>query len=124
MEIYSHRYNLAGKLDTFDIKKGLLTERKKKIKTIYDGYIFQLYAQYHCLIDMGFKVKNLRLYSLDDNKPYPIALPEENPDRQHQFEQLLHTIRQFSLNSPFQANPNKCQHCIYSSLCDHVLLAD
>ena len=51
--IYSETYNLIGKIDVFDCQNGILTERKKKIKTIYDGYVFQLYAQYYCLVEMG-----------------------------------------------------------------------
>ena len=45
MDIYSNEYNLCGKIDLFDAEKGLLTERKKHIETIYDGYVFQLYAE-------------------------------------------------------------------------------
>ena len=41
--VYSSEYGLYGKIDIFDSEKGVLTERKKKIKTIYDGYVFQLY---------------------------------------------------------------------------------
>lgn len=43
--VYSDQYDLFGKIDTFHIKSGILRERKKKIKAIYDGYIFQMYAQ-------------------------------------------------------------------------------
>lgn len=42
ISVYSDEYNLCGKIDTFDSEKGILTERKKKIQTIYDGYIFKL----------------------------------------------------------------------------------
>lgn len=64
ISVYCERYNLIGKIDTFDTEKGILTERKKKIKTIYDGYVFQLYAQYFSLIEMGYSVKSIRLYSI------------------------------------------------------------
>ena len=47
VDIYSEELNLRGKIDIFDIKTGVLTERKNTIKTIYDGYVFQLYAQYY-----------------------------------------------------------------------------
>lgn len=65
--IYCEKYNLVGKIDVFDTKSGILTERKKKITKIYDGYVFQIYAQYFSLIEMGYKVVKLRLYSMDDN---------------------------------------------------------
>jgi CRISPR-associated protein Cas4 len=118
IEIYSHRFGLGGKIDTFDMDKKLLTERKKKIKVIYDGYIYQLYAQYHCLIDMGYEVESIRLYSMDDNKIYPIKLPSEDRSRQKQFEKLLQNIRSFDLTEPFAINPNKCNRCVYRYMCD------
>ena len=46
VSVYCEKYNLIGKIDVFDEKTGVLTERKKKIKTVYDGYIYQIYAQY------------------------------------------------------------------------------
>ena len=41
ISVYSERYNLIGKIDTFDMKSGILTERKKKIKTIFDRTAFR-----------------------------------------------------------------------------------
>ena len=64
--IYCEKYNLVGKIDVFDTKSGILTERKKKVTKIYDGYVFQIYAQYFSLIEMGYKVVKLHLYSMDD----------------------------------------------------------
>ncbi len=118
ISVYSDHYKLNGKIDIFDEAEGLLTERKKMIKTIYDGYIFQLYAQYHCLKEMGYKVKKLRLYSMDTNKSYPIPLPKDNQSMQEKFEKLINEINAFDLNAPFKANPKKCNRCIYSNLCD------
>jgi len=118
MEVYSERYNIGGKIDTFDIGKGLLVERKKKIKVIYDGYIYQLYAQYHCLTEMGYRVKALKFYSMDDNKSYPVKLPGDDLERQRAFEDLLEQMRSFDLDAPFTANKSKCMRCIYHNLCD------
>ncbi len=36
--VYCEKYGLLGKIDLFDVQKGILTERKKKIKTVFDGY--------------------------------------------------------------------------------------
>jgi CRISPR-associated protein Cas4 len=118
IEIYSQTYGLGGKIDTFDTATGILTERKKKITTIYDGYIYQLYAQYHCLIDMGYEVKKIRLYSMDDNKMHPVALPSQDLSRQAAFERLLEQIHSFDMSVPFAVNPHKCFRCIYRYLCD------
>ncbi len=124
MEVYSEKYNLGGKIDTFDQDKHLLVERKKKIKTIYDGYYYQLYAQYHCLNEMGYKVKRLKFYSMDDNKSYPVKTPEDDPELQNGFEALLEQMRNFDLDAPFDANKNKCDHCIYNNLCDASLAGE
>lgn len=51
-EVYCERYNLMGKIDCYDIEKEILIERKKKISTIYDGYIYQLYAQYFAILEL------------------------------------------------------------------------
>lgn len=121
LEVYSEKYGLCGKIDILDLKKGLLTERKKKIKVVYDGYIFQLYAQYHALVEMGYEVKKICLYSMDDNKKYDVLLPCENKTMQKKFEQLLKNLRTFSLEKPFVANSSKCEKCIYNTLCDEAL---
>lgn len=122
MEVYSQKYNIAGKIDTYDATKKQLVERKKKIKVIYDGYIFQLYAQYFCLTEMGYVVNTIKLYSLDDNKSYPIDLPENNSIIHEKFIKLIEQIRSFNLNSPFQVNVNKCRACIYKNVCDKAAL--
>ncbi len=121
LEVYSERYNLGGKIDTFDVSKGLLVERKKKIRVIYDGYVYQLYAQYHCLTEMGYSVRSLRFYSMDDNKSYSVDKPEDDSERQRSFEQLLAEMRAFDMDAPFSANANKCKRCIYHNLCDAAL---
>lgn len=118
IEVYNEKYRVGGKIDVFDIKKKLLVERKKKIKTIYDGYVFQLYAQYHCLTEMGYEVKQLKLYSIDDNKNHQIKMPKEDVQMQQSFEKLIEQMRHFDMNQPFKANCNKCKHCIYNNLCD------
>ncbi|MBD3843295.1 MAG: type V CRISPR-associated protein Cas4 [Campylobacterales bacterium] len=64
IEIYSQTYGLGGKIDTFDTQTGILTERKKKIKVIYDGYIYQLYAQMitrFILLHCQVKTKRVRV---------------------------------------------------------------
>lgn len=56
ISVYCEKYNLVGKIDVFDKKTGILTERKKKIKTVYDGYIYQIYAQYS--LHLGLIIPN------------------------------------------------------------------
>jgi len=115
--IYSEEYGLIGKIDLFNINKGLLIERKKKIKKIYQGYVYQLYAQYFCMIEMGYDVKKIQLYSLDDNKSYDIELPNE--EQTQQFINFLEKYRAFDPQTMrIVQNPQKCLQCIYRELCD------
>lgn len=57
IDVYCEKYKILGKIDVFDISKGTLMERKKEVKQIYDGYVFQVYAQYFALCEMGYNVK-------------------------------------------------------------------
>ena len=121
--IYSDEYSLCGRIDLFDIRQGLLRERKKHIKKIYDGFVFQIYAQYYCLIEMGYKVKRLCIYSLDDNKSYFIPLPKDNKEMDRRFKNLLEQIKTYNLEETFSPNISKCKKCIYKHLCDYSPLS-
>jgi recB family exonuclease len=82
---------------------------------------YQLYAQYFCLIEMGYEVEKLKLYSLDDNKVYEIPLPNE--EEIQTFEAFLQEYKRFDpRNSDFKAQLDKCQNCIYAELCDRSLV--
>lgn len=121
IDVYSDEYKLCGKIDIFDNEKGLLTERKKHIETIYDGYVFQLYAQCLCLREMGYNVKSIRFYSIDDNKVYPQKLPEENPEMLEKFKLTNQEMHFFNVDSYEPKNPDKCRRCIYNDFCDRQL---
>ncbi len=116
-EVYCSRYGLIGKTDIFDRAAGRLIERKKKIKTVYDGYIFQLYGQCFALREMGFDVRNLALHSLDDNRTYPVPLPEDDSAMLMKFEKLMADMRSFEIDGFVQTNVEKCRRCIYEPLC-------
>ncbi len=124
VSVYSDEYNLYGKIDIYDTKKLILTERKKKIKQIYDGYVFQLYAQYFGLKEAGFVVKQIRLYSMDDNKIYNIELPEENIAMFQKFKRLINSIRDFKFDGFKQKNKEKCIKCVYEELCSFSALKE
>jgi len=122
IEVYSEKYNIIGKIDIFDIKKGLLTERKNKISKIYEGFVFQLYAQYYALTEMGIAVKRMRLYSMLDNKTYDVELPIKDKEMKAKFEKLLKDIRIFNMGEFKQENIEKCKKCIYEPSCDRSLI--
>ena len=116
------QYRLLGKIDYFNVSTGVLTERKKRINKIYDGYVFQLYGQYFSLIEMGYQVKKIRFHSMDDNKIYNIDIPENDIEMLSKFELTINAIRSFSMEGFQQVNIQKCRRCIYEPACDRTLL--
>ncbi len=123
ISVYSEEFGIMGKIDTFHIAEGILTERKKKIKTIYDGYVFQLYGEYYCMKEMGYIIHKLRFYSMDDNIVYPVSLPQDDLEMDTKFRKLIHDMKSFDLSTYEQENVEKCGRCIYHELCDRSLHA-
>ena len=72
--VYTSKHNILGKIDLFDIEKSTIIERKYKINQLYDGQVFQVYAQYFGLLELGYDVKKIKIHSLSDNKIYLIEL--------------------------------------------------
>lgn len=122
LEVYSEKYNLVGKIDIYDADTRTLTERKRQIKTIYDGYIFQIYAQYFALSEMGYEIRKLRFYSMIDNKVYPVKLPAEDAEMLRKFEKTVNDIKNFDMENFKQDNIEKCKKCIYEPSCDRGLI--
>ena len=120
INVYSSKYGLYGKIDILDRRK--LIERKKQITKIYDGYVFQLYAQFYSLVEMGYTVDSLELRSLDDNRCYSIPLPKDDIAMSKRFEDTVNQLTSFSIESYIQTNSEKCKKCIYESACDRSLL--
>lgn len=114
--VYCEKYGLLGRIDIFDAATGTLTERKYSVTALYDGFRYQLYAQYFALQEMGFAVREMRIYAQKTNRIFPVPVPREAEIAE--FERVLERIRAFSPDSPFTPNPNKCAHCIYRPLCD------
>lgn len=107
--VYSEKYNIAGKIDLYDVKKECLIERKTLIKKIWDGYKYQVYGQYFCLIEMGYKVKKICLHSLTNNKRYDIPLPNKSDIKN--FKDLLEKIRTYN---PLLDRTHSCPKCVNS----------
>lgn len=114
MEIWSETYNLVGKIDVYDQQENALVERKTRITHIFDGYKYQLYAQYFCMTEMGYSVKRLFLHSLDDNKRYAIALPDAA--EQEKFKNILQEMRVFKIEKFSDHSCPKCIGSIYGAL--------
>lgn len=120
--VFCEKYGLSGRIDIYEINTGKLIERKNKVKEIYDGYVFQLYAQYFSLKESGYDVRSITIRSLSDNQRYPIALPEEDLKMFSKFEQTIQALRFFHPEHFIQENKAKCERCIYEPLCDSSLL--
>ena len=67
-------------------------------------------------------MRALRLYSMDDNKVYPIKLPKEDETMNAQFLELLSTMQTFQIADYQQDNIEKCKHCIYEPACSQSAL--
>ena len=116
LPIISERYGLVGKIDIYKGREQKLIERKYQLKQIFQGQIYQLWAQYLCLIEMGYPVQSLAFYEISTNKMIPIELPKEEELRG--FEQFLSKYRSYDPTAPIMTNRNKCRHCIYCNICD------
>jgi len=117
IDVYSEELGLIGKIDILDIKNKILIERKNKITRIYEGYYLQVYAQYFCLIEMGYKIDKIKLYSVSDNKNYYILLPGKK--EKNKLKEIINKIKNFDLNTEFTQNLKKCKMCIYKNICDY-----
>jgi len=118
IDVYSEELGVVGKIDLFDQEQGILTERKNKITVIYEGYMLQVYAQYFCLIEMGYVVKMIRVYSISDNKIHIVSLPSQT--EKERLLDVLCQMKSFQLQDElFSQNKNKCRKCIYRQLCDY-----
>ncbi|KKP36650.1 MAG: RecB family exonuclease [Candidatus Peregrinibacteria bacterium GW2011_GWA2_33_10] len=116
IEVASDKLGIAGKIDVYDKDKQALIERKFKIKKIFDGYKYQLYAQMICLEEMGFKIKKLFLHSISDNKRYEIPIPSSKELKK--FNEIIDCIKNIDVeNCAIVSNKDKCANCIYKTLC-------
>lgn len=114
IDVYCEKYNIAGKIDIYDKREKALIERKNKIKKIYLGYVYQLYGEYFCMIEMGYEVKRLFLHSLSDNKRYEITLPDK--EEVIAFEKTLKQMGDFGSEDIVNHSCLHCQNNIYSPL--------
>ena len=116
LPVYSTRYKLMGKVDVYRQSEKLLVERKYQLKHIYQGQIYQLWAQYFCLLEMGYEVEQIAFYEISTNKMIPVLLPDENDIKQ--FADFVESFHLFNPADAISVNSNKCKHCIYCNLCD------
>jgi CRISPR-associated exonuclease Cas4 len=112
--VYSNRLGIKGKIGTYDTKNKHLTERKYRVRSIYKGFRYQLYAQMYCLEEAGMPVKRLFIQSLSNNKRFEIPLPSEAERKD--FEATVTDMRNFNSESTRNHLCGRCQSNIYSLL--------
>ena len=118
MDVYSEALNIVGKIDIYKQDEKYLIERKRTIKALFKGHYYQVYAQYFCMLEMGYTIEKIAFHSLSDNKIYPVPLPSEEDKKE--LIAFIGKLEQYDPSTPVKINPNKCRHCIYSNLCDQT----
>lgn len=118
LPIISDEYIIIGKIDIYRGKCQKLIERKYQIKHIYQGQVYQLWAQYLCMIEMEYDVKEIAFYEISTNKMIPVEIP--NQTQLVEFRAFLNTFRSYDPSRPININKNKCLHCVYCSICDKM----
>lgn len=117
MSVISHRYGLVGKIDVYKASAAQLIERKRNIATVYQGQLYQLWAQMLCMEEMGYVVKSMGFYDVSTRKLTPVNLPNDHDLAE--FELFLNRYRNYD---PYRDRivtvRAKCLHCIYCNLCD------
>jgi CRISPR-associated protein Cas4 len=114
LSVVSNRLGIKGKIDLYDSRKQWLIERKYRVKQIYLGFKYQLYAQMYCLEEAMYPVKNLFIQSLSDNKKYEIALPTD--EEKQAFEAVIDRMKSFTPEDLQKHNCSHCQNHIYDLL--------
>lgn len=117
LPVYSEEYGLMGKIDLYKRNERRLIERKYQLKQIFQGQIYQLWAQMLCMREMGYAVESLAFYETSRNKMIPVDMPTDND--LDNFKSFINRFRSFNPSTtPFTINHNKCMHCVYCNLCD------
>lgn len=118
ISVYCNELGVAGKIDIYKQKEKLLIERKYKLDKIYLGQIYQLWAQYFCMVEMGYNVNRLAFYAISTNTAFPIELPTDESKKE--LINFIESFKNFNPETDIETNINKCRHCIYCSLCDKI----
>lgn len=116
LPIYSEEFHVMGKIDVYKKSEKRLIERKYQLKQIFQGHIYQLWAQYFCMREMGYIVERLSFYVMSTNKMIDVPLP--TAEEEDKFKSFIIEFMNYQPSDPIQININKCIHCIYCNLCD------
>ena len=74
----------------------------------------------YCLQEMGYTIKSMEFYSMQDNKKYRVFMPSEK--EKEDFFSMIERYRKFDmLQENWRQNTSKCRKCIYRELCDYFV---
>ena len=118
LPVCSLKYGLMGKIDVYRQNEKILIERKYQLKQIYQGQIYQLWAQYFCMQEMGYDVEKIAFYEISTNKMLYVNLPTSKDI--DEFASFIEKFKAFNPTTNLHVNANKCKHCIYCNLCDRT----
>lgn len=116
MPIFSEELGIIGKIDSYCVSEGHLIERKYQLKNIYRGHLYQIWAQFVCLREMGYDVKKLSFYEISTRKTIPVDIPALEDI--NELKQVINRYLLFNPEEEIKVNKNKCSHCIYCPMCD------
>lgn len=116
LPVFSNELGLMGKIDVYWGGDRLLIERKYQLTQIFRGQIYQLWAQYFCMTEMGYDVNKLAFYEISTHKVWPVEMPHEAGKQELIL--FINRFRNYNPADSITVNPNKCAHCIYCNLCD------
>lgn len=114
LSVYSNHLGVKGKIDIYDAKNKYLIERKYRVKKIYKGFKYQLYAQMYCLEEASFSVEKMFIQSLSDNKRYEVTLPTD--EERKEFELVVVEMKSFDIKRLQNHTCIRCSNNIYGLL--------
>ena len=116
LPVFSDELQLIGKIDLLRMSEGHLIERKNQLKKIYRGQLYQVWAQYFCLKEMGYNVKKISFYEISTKKTIPVDIPGDN--ELNELKLAIEKYLQYDPAKEIETDLNKCKHCIYCPMCD------
>lgn len=119
LPVISHELGVYGKIDIYKKISHSLIERKYQLKNIYQGQIYQLWAQYFCMIEMGYAIKNLSFFEISTHRTIRMEIP--NDKDKSLLMGFLDSYRNYNPTGEMVTNHNKCSHCVYCNLCDKTI---
>lgn len=116
LPVLSYELGVYGKIDVYNRTSHHLIERKYLLKKIYRGHYYQLWAQYFCMMEMGYHVNSIAFYEISTHKTHHVPIPNE--EQKSELVMFIESYRNYDPKAPIIINENKCAHCIYCNLCD------